>query len=259
MRFTYTFRKGQFKYRYYICTDARKHSFSPCPNKSINAKSIEDGTLAILRKILQEDTIKDRIGHATEIDTLLSSEWDKLRFDEKYKILRTLIKEIDCDGSRLKLGITFKDSNIRMEFNINIIKSNFLTRWHKEKEIIKLPKILRSLIFAHQLQQLIDKGQIKDTRQASEWLHISQSRLNHILSLLLLSPSIQLEIINGDPQKIDLIPEYKVIAIVGESIWNEQTKLWQEIKQSLPALKSNNIIQQHHNFRDNLTVERQYL
>lgn len=231
---TYTIKQNKQQYRYYFCTNAQKHRYSSCPNRSVNAQAIESELLAILRKILQENTGQNNTEHKNEIDALLSSGWDAQSFEEKHRVLKTLLKEVDCNVNERKLGLTFNDSNVRLEFNVDVKKSRFITQWRKEKELIKEPKILRSLILAHQLQQLMNKGQIKDLRQASQWLHMSQSRLNHILSLLLLSPSIQSEIINGDSQKIDLIPEYKVLLLAAEFSWDNQAQLWREIKQSLP-------------------------
>ena len=102
-----------------------------------------------------------------------------------------------------------------------------------EDEITKEPKIRKTLILAHQLQDLINNGQIQSSQQASEWLNISQSRFDHILTLLYLSPLIQQEIISGDDQCISLIPEYKIRSLAAEFEWEKQIQLWQEIKNTL--------------------------
>jgi len=59
---------------------------------------------------------------------------------------------------------------------------------------------------------------------------MSQSRLDHILTLLLLSPAIQTEILTGDNQAIDLIPEYKIRSLAAQFDWNKQAIIWQNIK-----------------------------
>ena len=69
--------------------------------------------------------------------------------------------------------------------------------------------------------------------QASEWLNIDQARLDHTLTLLLLSPAIQTEIISGDTQILALIPEYKVRSLAAQFDWNKQAKTWQNIKEHL--------------------------
>ena len=107
-----------------------------------------------------------------------------------------------------------------------------LNKWHKEREIENKPKIRRNLIRAYQLQQLFDEGKITSLKQASEWLNISRSRLDHILPLLLLSPAIQTEIISNDDQEINLIPEYKVRSLASQADWNNQAQTWQDIKKN---------------------------
>ena len=139
---------------------------------------------------------------------------------------------MDCDVREQKVGIILNGSDTRLEFDVRVRKSQFKTSWNKNNEIMKEPKLLRNLILASQIQQLMDKGQVEGLRQAAQWLHISQSRLHHILSLLLLSPSIQSEILDGDPRKIDLMPEYKMLSIAAEFNWDTQTQLWRELKHS---------------------------
>ena len=80
----------------------------------------------------------------------------------------------------------------------------------------------------------MEQGKIKSSQQASEWIHISQSRFDHILTLLLISPTIQEEILIGDNQKISLIPEYKIRSLACEFDWQNQAQLWREIKEALP-------------------------
>jgi len=56
--------------------------------------------------------------------------------------------------------------------------------------------------------------------------------------MLMLSASIQEEIITGDTAMLDRIPEYKVRELSFEIDWNVQACLWQEAKTSASALSS---------------------
>jgi DNA invertase Pin-like site-specific DNA recombinase len=230
MTHTYTVNRKNPGYRYYICINASQHRYLACPNKSINANVIENEVLGVIRKAFP---ITSERGHDNEINAILSPTWNRLPHDEKHKTLKQLLKEVDCDIREGKIGITLNSSNQRLEFDVAIKKSQTRSAWRKDREIIKEPRILRSLLLAHQLQQLMDDGKLESLKQASGWLHISQSRLSHILSLLLLSPAIQTEIVVGDPQKIDSIPEYQVLSVAAECNWNAQTQLWREIKHSV--------------------------
>ena len=232
MYHTYTQKENGFKYRYYLCSNAQKRGYGACPNKSINAQTIEDAVTDFLKKTLVQNANKQDIEHKTEIEAFLSPVWDSLFFDKKHQIIKTLLKEVDCDVNAKKIGITFKESDVRLEFDSDVKKSRHSTKWHKEIEVIKEPKIRKTLILAHQLQGLINKGRIQDSQQASEWLNISTSRVDHILSLLYLSPTIQEEIVTGDDSILSLIPEYKLRSLAAESQWEKQTQLWLEMKNS---------------------------
>ncbi len=112
-----------------------------------------------------------------------------------------------------------------MEFDADVKKARSLVRWRKEKEVAKEPKIRTTLVLAHQLQRLMNDGQIQNSQQVSGWLNISQSRFGHILSLLYLSPAIQEEILFGKGEIISLVPEYKIRSLTAEFDWHKQAEL----------------------------------
>ena len=131
-----------------------------------------------------------------------------------------------------RLGFTFHDIPLRQEFESGIRRALPHSPWRKERAIEKEPKIRRTLILAYQLRQSIDNRTIDSARLASSYLHLSQSRINHILNMLMLSPTIQEEIITGDISILDRIPEYKIRELSFEIDWNKQARLWQEAKSS---------------------------
>ena len=49
----------------------------------------------------------------------------------------------------------------------------------------------RNLALAHHVERLIDRGVIADYTQAARMLGVSQPRMTHLMSLLLLAPAIQ--------------------------------------------------------------------
>jgi hypothetical protein len=228
---TYTLKKETHKYRYYVCSSAQKRGYNSCPTKSVNAQAIEDATIDCLKIIFANNHRKSDYPNKQEVEALLSPIWDTLYPEEKRRILKTLVKEIDYDSTSKKLGIMLNGSDTRLEFEVDLKQVRPLNKWHKEEEIEKEPKIRRNLILAHQLQRLFDQGKIKNLKQASEWLNIDQSRLDHTLTLLLLSPTIQNEIISGDAQILNLIPEYKVRSMAAQFDWNKQTEAWHNIKE----------------------------
>jgi len=230
---TYTIKNGTHKYRYYTCTNAQKFGHSSCPTKSVNSKAIEDAVVESLREIFVDKRKKETHTYKQEIEALLSPIWDTLYPQEKKRILKILLKEVDYTAITKKLGITLADNNLRLEFDVDLKQVRPLNKWHKEEEIEKEPKICRNLILAHQLQRLFDEGKVKSIKQASEWLNFDQARLNHLMTMLLIAPTIQNEILNGDKQTITLIPEHKVRSLAAEADWEKQIKIWQNIKETL--------------------------
>ena len=230
---TYTLKRKTHKYRYYICTNTQKHGYNSCPTKSVNAQAIEDATIESLRKILISNHKKIDQQNKQEVEAFLSPVWNTLFPEEKRRILRILVKEIDYDSGCKKIGITLNGVNLRPEFEADLKNVRAWNKRHKEGAIEKEPNIRIKLILAHQLQRLLEEGKIASLKQASEWLNIDQSRLSHTLTFLLLSPTIQTEIINGNNQTISLIPEYKIRSLAAEPNWEKQTQIWQDIKEPL--------------------------
>jgi len=227
---TYTLKNKTHRYRYYICSNAQKRGYIACPTKSINAQAIEDATINYLKEIFNDNQNKRDNKNKQEIEALLSPIWDTLYPQEKRRIIKALVKEVDYSADTKKLGLMLTCSDLRHEFDVDLKQVRPLNKWHKEIEIEKEPKIRKSLILAYQLQKLLDEDKVTSLKQASEWLNISQSRLNHMLTLLLLSPTIQTEILNGDNKVMDLIPEYKIRSLASHFDWNEQASIWKNIK-----------------------------
>ena len=76
----------------------------------------------------------------------------------------------------------------------------------------------RNLALAHHLAHRIDRGEIADYTQAARILGVSQPRLTHLMSMLLLAPSIQEAILVGDMRLGD--KALRQLARIGE--WSEQ-------------------------------------
>ncbi|MCC6782008.1 MAG: hypothetical protein IT457_04120 [Planctomycetes bacterium] len=79
----------------------------------------------------------------------------------------------------------------------------------------------RNLALAHYLSRMVERGLIADYTQAARMLGVSQPRVTHLMSLLLLSPAIQEEILFGRIAPGD--KELRRMARVAE--WREQASL----------------------------------
>lgn len=81
-----------------------------------------------------------------------------------------------------------------------------------------VPSAARNLALAHHLAQLIDQGLVADYTAAARMLGVSQPRLTHLMSLLLLAPQIQDAILAGTIKPQD--KKLRELARIAE--WREQ-------------------------------------
>lgn len=228
---TYTMKKKKFKYRYYVCSGAQKQGNNQCPNRSIPGQLLEDAVVQRLKDYLANKAPVMPVCK-TEIEALLSPVWDTLFPAEKRRIIKQIVKEVDCNAETQRLGITFYDAEVRQEFDSGITRSRFKKQWKKEEELRAEPKLRQTIILAYQLHHLIDNGSIKGIKHASQLLNQSETRIAHILNMLMLSPAIQDEIINASPEILEPIAEYKVRDLSFEIDWNKQAALWQEARKT---------------------------
>jgi site-specific DNA recombinase len=225
---TYVLKNGR-KYHYYYCSNAQKRGQAECPIRYVNAQTLEDCVEQFLR-----DAVKNskNIPSKAEVEAILSPIWNTLFFEEKRRIIRTLIKELNFNAKTNRIDMVLNGSTERLEYDTNIQKIHAPTRDGQARQLAKEPTIRKTLLLAHHLNQHLALGKIKDLNQASAWLGINQTRLSHILGLLHLAPSIQTEIITTEPNALSEIPEYKLRDLSAEADWNKQTILWQELKQA---------------------------
>ena len=76
----------------------------------------------------------------------------------------------------------------------------------------------RNLALAHHIDRLINREVIADYTQAARMLGVSQPRMSHLMSLLMLAPVIQEAILQGDVSLRD--KELRELARVAE--WQTQ-------------------------------------
>ncbi|MCD6134364.1 MAG: recombinase family protein [Candidatus Omnitrophica bacterium] len=222
---TYTIKNKIHKYRYYVCSNANKRGYHSCPTKSLNAQMVEDAVIDCLKAIFtKKKSLKDFV-YKQEAEALLSPIWKTLFAEEKRKILKTLIKEINYDTPAGKLDIVLNNTNENFSFETDLKKTPKANR----KEIDKEPPIRRILILAYQIKKLIKEGKISHHRQVCRWLNISPTRIDQIMNILLLSPQIQKEIILTNNPKIASLPEFRIRPILKKPLWKEQLSCWRKL------------------------------
>jgi len=88
----------------------------------------------------------------------------------------------------------------------------------KPTTVNTVPAAARNLALAHHLAALIDKGLVADYTAAARLLGVSQPRLTHLMSLLLLAPQIQDAILAGTITP----PDKKLRELARIAEWREQ-------------------------------------
>jgi hypothetical protein len=77
------------------------------------------------------------------------------------------------------------------------------------------------LALAHDLQELIDSGEVPDRATLARQLGLTRARLTQILDLLLLAPDIQEQILVGDSGPAT---ERRLRQIAGQLEWSLQRR-----------------------------------
>ena len=117
---TYTSKKGQYKYRYYVCMNAQKRGYKNCPTRSVNAQQIEEAVVASLKNIADkpeaESLIHQKLVTKNELEEAIivnSPIWEVLFPQEKHKALKLMLKEAAYSAHDGKLDLTLNHGGIK--------------------------------------------------------------------------------------------------------------------------------------------------
>lgn len=83
---------------------------------------------------------------------------------------------------------------------------------------------LSMLALAHRYQGLIDSGEAYDQAELARTLKLSRNRVSQILSLTLLCPEIQGQVLRGD---LVHLSTRELLGVAREPEWDRQRKLFQ--------------------------------
>lgn len=110
---------------------------------------------------------------------------------------------------------------IRATFDQTPPTAERLQRCEKEMHHPDVSPAARNLALAHYIERLIDHGVITDYTEAARMLGVSQPRVTHLMSLLLLAPQIQERILIGG-----LCPTGKTLRQLGRcGDWSTQSRV----------------------------------
>lgn len=95
----------------------------------------------------------------------------------------------------------------------------------------RVPRIARQLALAHEIVRRVQGGEFDDLSHAARVFGLTRARVTQIVSLTLLVPAIQAEILAMPPVTVgrDRITERMLRPIVAEPVWERQVAKWRSI------------------------------
>ena len=96
----------------------------------------------------------------------------------------------------------------------------------------RIPRIAKLVALASRMQSMIESGEVESFQQLAEIGRISQPRMTQIMSLLLLAPDIQEELLYL-PEVLQgkaVIHERLLRPLTREMDWRVQRRMWAKVK-----------------------------
>ena len=211
MVYNYSYKKN-YKYQYYMCHRVAKSGFDSYPTKTIAAQSCENTIMDCLQKICDDPRLK-------------TTAWSAFTNEQQRDIIRSIVQVIYYDAIDPTIKIRLIGDPQLYKFEINL-KQGRVYRPREEESSSKQPHIRLLLLLAHQIQIMLKEDKTKDLKTIADWLNMDYARICQIMTLLLLSPSIQEEIICSDDERLCKLPEYKMRGVLRELCWEKQNNKW---------------------------------
>ncbi|MFH1622261.1 MAG: recombinase zinc beta ribbon domain-containing protein, partial [Candidatus Omnitrophota bacterium] len=216
MYFSYNIKANKYRYHYYLCMSASKRGYKTCPTRLLSTQKIEQKIVELLRTLTPLPKLDEKI-------------WDTFSLQEKIAIIKTVLKEASFDGNKGILEIVLLKDNRRRQYKVGLKELKNLPVPPNQINIKNEPQLRQNLILAHQVQGILAEGKAEGLKQVAKWLNLNHQRLNQMMNLLLLAPTIQEEILCSENKNISLIPEYKLRNIAFELNWNKQLEMWKNL------------------------------
>ena len=96
----------------------------------------------------------------------------------------------------------------------------------------RVPRVARHLALAHEIERRVRAGELDDLAPAARAFGLTRARITQIVSLTLLAPAIQAEILAMPPVRVgrDPITERTLRPIVAEAVWERQLTMWDVLR-----------------------------
>ena len=95
----------------------------------------------------------------------------------------------------------------------------------------RVPRVTQMLALAHQIDGMVQAGELRDLAHAADTLDLTRARITQIMNLLLLAPEIQEAVLDLTPvvNGRDPVSERQLREIVAQMDWGRQMELWNRV------------------------------
>ncbi len=133
------------------------------------------------------------------------------------------------DSASLYTSFEFRPTNAS-----NPVRGNRKTK-EVDMPVGRTPRISKIMALAIHLQDLVDRGQIKDYASMAALGHVSRARITQIMDLTMLAPDVQeaLLFLPKIEKGRDKINERMLRNIMAEPVWEKQRELWSGLQQNI--------------------------
>jgi hypothetical protein len=97
---TYATKRG-LRYRYYLCTTAKKNGWAACPTKSVSSQVIEESVIEQLRTTLAADEAREEL-------QVTDREWQHFLEVGNSEFVRSLCERLSYDGTTGIVSLSLK-------------------------------------------------------------------------------------------------------------------------------------------------------
>ena len=100
----------------------------------------------------------------------------------------------------------------------------------------KPARVAKWLAFAHVIDERIRSDELRDHADAARALGFTRTRISQIMSLLLLAPDIQEEILSlRHPAGREPLSERDLRSVARHPLWDDQRREWGTVRRKLEA------------------------
>ena len=106
---------------------------------------------------------------------------------------------------------------------------------HQERLLVTRPaRVAKWLAFAHVIDERVRSGELRDHADAARALGFTRARISQIMSLLLLAPDIQEEVLSlRHPAGREPLCERDLRRVFRHLVWEDQRREWGRVREKL--------------------------